>query len=132
MSTFVSGKDVSTKSITPAAAVPLSDAQQNALAQMRTTFSTKVASTDPGFFLNDRMYLRYLRARNYDAEKAAAMFNATLQWRETFGLKDIHEWIDTIRLENETGKIYLRGFTRDGSIIVYMKPRFENSKEHEG
>ena len=111
---------------------PLTEAQQNALEQMRETFSEKVSSSDPGFTLNDAMYLRYLRARNYDVEKAIVMLNATLQWREAFGLKNLHEWMDTIRVENDTGKIYLRGFTRDGSVIVYMKPRLENSKDHDG
>ena len=126
MSTFLKVMEVSTS--TTNAAVP--EAQQNALEQMRTTFSTKV--TDPAFSLNDRTYLRYLRARNFDVDKAVIMLNATLQWRESFGLKNIHEWMDTVRVENESGKIYLRGFTRDGSIIVYMKPRFETSKSHEG
>ena len=138
MSTFLgSSKEASTKSTTSIASsisstAPLSEAQQNALEQMRTTFSSKVTSTDPAFSLNDRTYLRYLRARNFDFDKAVIMLNATLQWRVDFGLKDMHEWMDVVRVENECGKIYLRGFTRDGSIIVYMTPRLENSKNHEG
>lgn len=130
MSTFVKAKEKTTAS-TSNAAEPLSEPQQSrALEQMRTTFSS--IFTDPAFSLNDRTYLRYLHARNYDVEKAIIMLNATLQWRKDFGLSNMHEWMDTVRVENESGKIYLRGFTRDGSIIVYMKPRLEISKNHEG
>ena len=107
--------------------------QQNALEKMRQTFSEKPSSSpDPGFICDDRLYLRYLRARNFDVDKAVLMLNATLQWREKFGLKNIHEWIDTIRVENDSGKMYTRGFDRDGSILLYMKPRLENSKNHDG
>ena len=107
--------------------------QQNAVEKMRRAF-TEIASTynDPLFLFDDRLYLRYLRARNFDVEKAVVMLNATLQWRESFGLKNIHEWIDTVKFENDTGKMYARGFSRDNSILLYMKPRYENSKDHDG
>lgn len=62
------------------------------------------------------------------------MLRATLQWRKDFGLADIHSpsWKDIIQFENETGKIYVRGFDKEGHVILYMKPRNENSKSYEG
>ena len=110
--------------------------QLAALERMRIAFTDKAAastsSLDPRFIFNDRLYMRYLRARNFDVDKAVTMLNTTLQWRETFGLKNIQEWMETIRMENDTGKIYARGFDREGSILLYMKPRLENSKNHDG
>ena len=105
--------------------------EAEALAQMRSTSFNQPESDR--FKINDEMLLRYLRARNFDVAQAIDMLNDTLKWRLDFGLQDmLSGWMDTIRKENETGKLYARGFDKDGSCLLYMKPRFENTHHHEG
>ena len=87
-----------------------------------------------GLDLNDHTFLRYLRARSYDFAKGSAMLNETLNWRRDFGLPNIHgpEWQAVVAKENATGKTYVRGFDKEGSVIMYMKPKFENTSDHDG
>jgi hypothetical protein len=111
--------------------VELNATQQEALDAMRSTFDN---ADGHGMAMNDSTFLRYLRARNYHLEKAKAMLDNTLKWRESFGLKDLHTggWKDTIEKENCTGKSYLRGFDKHGHVLMYMKPVFENTNDHDG
>lgn len=37
-----------------------------------------------------------------------------------------------ISFENESGKVYVRGYTKDGRAAIYLKPGKENSKDEEG
>ena len=105
--------------------------EAEALSQMRSASLSH--QPDSRFTINDAMLLRYLRARNFDVAQAVDMLNDTLKWRVEFGLQDILSgWMSTIRKENETGKLYVRGFDKDGSCLLYMKPRFENTHNHEG
>ena len=61
------------------------------------------------------------------------MLHETIKWRKEFGLENIHStWKETIEFENETGKTYIRGYDNEGHVILYMKPRNENSKSHDG
>lgn len=109
----------------------MSGGQDAALDRMRETFNGR--EHDPAFELDDAAYLRYLRARNFDIEKSIAMLEATLEWRKQFGLKEIHEsWMDTIRMENSTGKMYCRGFDRENHCIIYLRPKMENTHDHDG
>ena len=87
-----------------------------------------------GMDLDDSTFLRYLRARNFNFDKAKKMLEDTLTWRDTFGLADLYKggWSDVIAKENETGKLYVRGYTREGHALVYMKPRYENTSNHDG
>jgi hypothetical protein len=89
---------------------------------------------DAGMRLNDGTCLRYLRARKFDVDKAAESLSSTLRWRDRFGMKDLYRglWQDTLKRENATGKLYVRGFTRDGSCVLYIKPKYENTWQHDG
>ena len=83
--------------------------------------------------INDQTLLRYLRARNFDVEKAAKMLEDSISWRKEFGVSGSRDgWGSIIELENSTGKLYVRGYDRQGHAILYMKPRFENTKDHDG
>jgi len=42
------------------------------------------------------------------------------------------EWTSILKKENETGKMYVRGFDKTGHSVIYMKPRFENTNDHDG
>jgi len=66
---------------------------------------------------------RYLRARGFEIDKAVLMLKETIEWRKTFGLTDLYDgkWKDIIASENSTGKMYIRGYDREGHAILYMK-----------
>lgn len=89
---------------------------------------------DDGFLLNDSTLRRYYRARKGEITKAVAMLKDTIAWRKEFGLADMHagKWDETIRLENATGKMYARGTDREGHMLLYMKPKDENTNDHDG
>lgn len=110
----------------------LTDEQRIALELMRNAFKNEDKDVF-GMSVDDSTYLRYLRARNFDFEKASAMLRATIEWRHSFGLSEMLEgWADVIKLENSTGKMYLRGYDHNGHVLVYMRPRFENTNDHNG
>lgn len=68
-----------------------------------------------GMKLNDSTFLRYLRARSFNFELAKAMLYATIAWREKFGLSQLHDaWGPIIAKENISGKMYVRGFDKEG------------------
>ena len=41
-------------------------------------------------------------------------------------------WRDILINENSTGKMYIRGFSKSGNAILYMRPKYENTKDHNG
>eukprot|EP00904_Undaria_pinnatifida_P011952 jgi/Undpi1/7888/HiC_scaffold_24.g10360.m1 len=86
-----------------------------------------------GLPLDDACLARYLRARSGNVEKAATMLSATLAWRKEFGLPEVlKDEVDVIAKENSTGKVYVSGFDRQGRPIVVMRPRKENTHDHDG
>ena len=110
----------------------LDHSQKSSLVWLRDMFKGTEGAC-PGMHMNDSTYIRYLRARNWNTEKALKMLNATIAWRHDFGLQYLHtDWKKTIEYENATGKLYCRGFDRKGHAILYLKPAYENSKNHEG
>jgi hypothetical protein len=61
------------------------------------------------------------------------MLRATLSWRDSFGLDELNKgWRPILERENCTGKMYSRGFDKDGHAIIYMKPSLENTNEFDG
>ena len=99
-------------------------------------------------FLSDsNMPLRHYRAEKGNLSEAIRKIKATLKWREEFEVNDIKRCFDQdyvknsstekqkhlnhmaeiISRENETGKIYCRGYDRQGRAILYLTPGKENS-----
>lgn len=60
------------------------------------------------------------------------MLDSTLQWREEFGVDKIQDWAEIIKVENATGKAYVRGRDKQQRPIIWMKPKFENTHDHDG
>ncbi|CAM9930652.1 unnamed protein product [Ectocarpus sp. 12 AP-2014] len=90
-----------------------------------------------GLPLDDAVLVRYLRAREGSIEKAAAMLTATLEWRREFGFPEaslmvLSKEMDVIRKENSTGKNYVSGFDSHGRPILVLRPRCENTTDHDG
>lgn len=105
--------------------------EERALNAMRERFGGR---DGVGMPVDDALYLRYLRARNFNSDKAIAMLEETLKWRADFGIKNMlaGEWKDTLLKENETAKMYVRGFDNEGHVVLHMKPQYENTKNHDG
>ncbi len=91
-------------------------------------------STMKSFLLNGEilMWTVFLNNRNFNVEKASTLLQGTLDWRKKFGLDNLDAWKDVIAKENATGKSYVRGYDKHGHPIVYMKPKYENTKDHDG
>lgn len=108
----------------------LTPAQREALVAMRASF----ASIDGrGLPMDDKTFLRYLRARKFNVENAKSMLNETIKWRIDFDIKSIHDgWQNIIKEENSTGKGYCRGFSKEGNVLLYLRPEHENTHNHEG
>ena len=74
---------------------------------------------------------RFLRARGHDMSKADALLRGALKWRararpETLVWEDVEH-------EMKTGKMYRADFrAADGLPTILMRPRNENTKDHEG
>jgi len=66
-------------------------------------------------------------------KKASVMQQNTLTWRAEFGVKHLHrkESMSTITLENTTGKIYLRRLDHNKNVILYVRPVYENTSDHD-
>lgn len=78
------------------------------------------------------MIVRHLRAEKGHADRALHKCRGAIRWRAAFGVEHMHEWLDILRRENETGKIYVRGYDRDGRAYLYMRPARQNTaNEHE-
>ena len=107
--------------------------QKTALQCMREAFFN--IQSPPFLELDDDCFLRYLHARSLNVEKACSMLKASIKWRndeiDMNGCKE-GAWKETISLENSTGKMYVRGYDRSGRPLMYMKPRLENTNDHEG
>jgi hypothetical protein len=72
--------------------------------------------------------------RSFKIKKAVKLLRETITWRKEFGLGDLHEgrWKDEIKTENATGKSYIRGYDKEGHILVYLNPSKENTRDHKG
>jgi hypothetical protein len=86
--------------------------------------------------MNDiTMPIRHLRAEKGSVPKAVAKIRETLAWRRDFDVarvrKGMHgddtEMREILLRENETGKIYCRGFDAQGRALMYMRPSRENT-----
>lgn len=61
--------------------------ERDGIELLRAKFPT--ATPSYGLLLDDALFCRYLRARNGNIDKAAAMLTATLDWRRDFGLPEV-------------------------------------------
>ena len=93
------------------------------------------------------MPLRHYRADKGNLPQSIRKIKATIQWRQDFHVEDIKRCFsdrnnanlsfqkqkelnhlsEVIAKENETGKIYIRGYDKEGRAVLYLTPGLENS-----
>jgi len=79
-------------------------------------------------FCDECCLLRYLRARDWDIKKANKLLRESLEWREEYKPELITA--DDLKNEASTGKMYRRGFDKNGRPVVFMSPGKENSSDY--
>ncbi|GAA0139908.1 hypothetical protein LIER_01365 [Lithospermum erythrorhizon] len=78
-------------------------------------------------YCSDSCITRYLKARNWNVNKATKMLKASLKWRLEYKPDEIR-W-DDVSSEAETGKIYRANYKdKSGRPVLVIRPRCENSK----
>ncbi|URE22306.1 CRAL TRIO domain containing protein [Musa troglodytarum] len=75
---------------------------------------------------SDASVSRYLRARNWNVEKASKMLKESLKWRLEYKPETIR-W-DDVAHEAETGKIYRADYLdKNGRAVLVMRPGFQQN-----
>lgn len=110
---------------------PLSE--EEAEAKLREAVAADVTPETASFVTSDCLQ-RYLRARNWDVDKARRMLQATLIWRSSYrpDTLPVRE-LALLRSESATGKMYvLERADLAGRAIIVMRPGLENSRDSRG
>jgi len=102
---------------------------------------------------DEHMPLRHLRAEKGNVKAAIIKCQEAIAWRRDFDVVTIRDCFNnsndddddekessakkealkkTIAFENATGKVYVRGYTKDGRAAIYLKPGLENSSDEDG
>ncbi|XP_061352540.1 uncharacterized protein LOC133297418 [Gastrolobium bilobum] len=75
---------------------------------------------------SDASVLRFLRARNYNAKKAAKMLKGTMKWRLEFKPEKI-KW-DDVAKEAMMGRLYRADYLdKQGRIVLVMRPGVQST-----
>ncbi|KAJ3739750.1 CRAL/TRIO domain-containing protein [Lentinula detonsa] len=69
---------------------------------------------------------RYSRASKWHLNDAKKRIKNTLEWRREFKPELIVP--DEVKIEDESGKIVINGFDKDGRPIIYMRPGRQNTE----
>jgi len=86
------------------------------------------------------MPVRHLRAEKGRIPNAIEKIKAALNWRKEFDTDELvkafqedgqEKYRKLMERENTTGKIYVRGYDKDGRALVYMRPARENTNQEE-
>ncbi|XP_020583035.1 random slug protein 5-like [Phalaenopsis equestris] len=82
-------------------------------------------------FCSDASISRFLRARNWNSDKAGKMFKEALKWRLEYR-PELIRWED-IADEAKTGKIYRADYQdKFGRPVLVMRPGFQNTNAVKG
>jgi hypothetical protein len=85
------------------------------------------------YIKDDACLLRYIRAREWNLQKAKELLIGTLKWLNSgFDLEDlINNFAEQLSHEGCTGKIYRNGKDKLGRPVIYMRDRNQNTKDYE-
>jgi uncharacterized protein YeeX (DUF496 family) len=81
----------------------------------------------------DTAYLRFLRGRKHDEEKALKALNRHLEWRDENSVDRIHENIVSFQTELDSQKVMVHGVDTQGrpSIFIYARRHNKNNRDLE-
>ncbi|KAF5736036.1 random slug protein 5 [Tripterygium wilfordii] len=105
-----------------------SDNQDAKVTELRAALGPLLGHSS--MFCSDACLRRYLKARDWNVEKAKKMLEGTLKWRETYKPEEIcwHE----IAHEGETGKVFRANFRdRYGRPVLILTPAKQSSDDAE-
>ncbi|CAL4976954.1 unnamed protein product [Urochloa decumbens] len=104
--------------------------QQEKINELRKELG-EYSSPDIQDFLSDASVSRFLRARNWNVQKASKMMKSAVKWRLAFKPENIC-W-DDIAQEAETGKIYRADYKdKHGRTVLVLRPGLENTTSATG
>ncbi|KAG8045800.1 hypothetical protein GUJ93_ZPchr0008g12828 [Zizania palustris] len=104
--------------------------QQEKLTELRKEIGEH-PSAETQDFLSDASLSRFLRARNWNIQKACKMVKSAVKWRVAYKPEKIH-WED-IAHEAETGKIYRADYKdKHGRTVLVLRPGLENTTSGKG
>lgn len=95
-----------------------------ALANLKTKLG--VVPPQHRAFCDDACLCRYLRARDWDVDKALKMLHHSLKWRDSYRPDQITP--DMVEKEFESGKLYCHGRDKLGRPVMYQRPRLKNTE----
>jgi len=104
----------------------LTEDQIKSLDALRAKVKDEMKTKREEEWVNDMCLNRYLKARDWDLEKAAVLLKGTLQWRRSYKPHLITAEDVLIELKNE-GKMYKNGKDKIGRPVIYMKPGKDNT-----
>lgn len=94
------------------------------IAEMRSRVEKMDLTGGIAQWANDECLYRYLRARQYNVDKAMAMLENSIKWRQEFGVGLLlTEYDKDVKYLGQVGCNYVHGKDKLGRPIVYMKPR---------
>ncbi|KAF8724148.1 hypothetical protein HU200_021164 [Digitaria exilis] len=104
--------------------------QQEKINELRKELGEYSSAAIQGF-LSEASLSRFLRARNWNVQKASKMMKAAVKWRLAFKPENIC-WED-IAQEAETGKIYRADYKdKHGRTVLVLRPGLENTTSATG
>jgi len=95
--------------------------------QVRAALGKEATATPEATrWCSDACVCRYLRARQWDVAKAAALLQATLEWRAAEAIDSLT--VAAVAAEAETGKMQrLSCLDLHGRPVLLLRPGFENT-----
>lgn len=102
----------------------MTDEAKTQVAEMRSRVDKMKLVGGIAQWANDECLYRYLRARQYNVEKAMAMLENSVKWRQEFGVGLLQtEYDEDVKYLGQVGCNYVHGKDKLGRPVVYMKPR---------
>lgn len=80
----------------------------------------EMSDKEKGYFMDDMCLLRYLRARDYNIDKAYKMIIDSIEWRRTHNPDSIK--LSEIEPIARTGCVYVHGKDKMGRPLIYARP----------
>lgn len=104
------------------------------------TLIAALSASEKGELTDPRMPIRHFRAENGDHTKSLKSLRSALEWRRSYSVDRLRTCVsgthdpvlkETIHNETRSGKLYVRGTTKEGRALIYMHPMRNETPESE-